>query len=369
MYKIVGKLLDGRKVVGYALSDGNEVKNLPLKDVFNIAKDGKIANVKYLASRNSISGVNGFELRKLPSKQLNAASKRGGTTNTVKPVKKVEKKSKYYIENGSLYSREVGMITPLKYSSHLIVDDKYVVCYTGNVETYGSNEVTEFEMCVYAIEKDEFVYHKNIGYLKYTIANIVSAVTHSNVDGYKVNLVTIPRSGIGGYRGFMVNTLDLKTFELKTKCIPSNIRYIVKDCESDFHIKHFWVDRRYIVFIGVNVYSTLNYRTPAISFDTVLIYDTVEDKVFEFGYRDLPNIELEGYRLGYTIDRLKDNFSYPSNIDFKCSISYDAGNMIFGLNVVTNSKAAISNPDTDRLLKGQKIKIFKDGRGAMLLNK
>lgn len=68
--RIVGKLLNGKTVVGYAVSNGQETKNLPVSQVIELVKDKKIEKVRYIPCRCAITGVDGFELKKLPSKQI-----------------------------------------------------------------------------------------------------------------------------------------------------------------------------------------------------------------------------------------------------------------------------------------------------------
>lgn len=70
MLEIIGKLLDGRKVVGYVISNGYEAKNLKTSDVISLVKNKRINGVKYIESSDKLTGYSGFELKKVPSMQL-----------------------------------------------------------------------------------------------------------------------------------------------------------------------------------------------------------------------------------------------------------------------------------------------------------
>lgn len=76
MLRIVARGLDGNRVTGYIVTDGINSRFLSKKEVWQYASMDKIQNVKTVGRGEetdySITGINGFELKKLPAQKANS---------------------------------------------------------------------------------------------------------------------------------------------------------------------------------------------------------------------------------------------------------------------------------------------------------
>lgn len=65
MYKLVGRISDGKQIIGYNVTDGQQTISMSKQDVMVLAKQGSILGVKLVG--DTLTGTNGFELKKLPT--------------------------------------------------------------------------------------------------------------------------------------------------------------------------------------------------------------------------------------------------------------------------------------------------------------
>lgn len=89
MLAITARLFDENgKLVGYAVTDGQQTKQLSRIDTWGYAKQKMITNVVASGDANdpTISGTNGFELKKLPEIRANKTEAKAITTQTLDAV-------------------------------------------------------------------------------------------------------------------------------------------------------------------------------------------------------------------------------------------------------------------------------------------
>lgn len=89
MLAITARLFDENgKLAGYAVTDGQQTKQLSRLDTWNYAKQKMIMNVTASGDVNDpvISGTNGFELKKLPEIRANKAEAKPFTTQTLDAI-------------------------------------------------------------------------------------------------------------------------------------------------------------------------------------------------------------------------------------------------------------------------------------------
>lgn len=71
-YKVTAKLFDGKNSVGYEVYNISENKNINvnLNDIKALALSGSLINAKYNNKTRLLTGINGYDMRKLEHKNL-----------------------------------------------------------------------------------------------------------------------------------------------------------------------------------------------------------------------------------------------------------------------------------------------------------
>lgn len=74
MLRVVGRIFNGKSLVGYQLTDGQQSKPVTKLEAWQYAKNNQIMNVRAIGTIENpgLSGINGFELKELPQINQNA---------------------------------------------------------------------------------------------------------------------------------------------------------------------------------------------------------------------------------------------------------------------------------------------------------
>lgn len=103
MYKIISRVLDGRKVIGYQLIDQHSpgiVKEFDCAKVKKLAANEEIVNARYNKASNGLCGAAGTNLRKVPSIQYyELVSQRKAETDRKFEQMSAEESIQYFLDN------------------------------------------------------------------------------------------------------------------------------------------------------------------------------------------------------------------------------------------------------------------------------
>lgn len=103
MYQIVAKVLNGRKLVAYQIIDQNKPGSkltLDIEQVKTAAVSGQIYNAKYDIKAGRFNGINGCDLRKLPTVQyLDIVSQEAKETQRKFEQMTPDEQISYFLEN------------------------------------------------------------------------------------------------------------------------------------------------------------------------------------------------------------------------------------------------------------------------------
>lgn len=106
--EITARVFNNGKLIGYQVTDGSATKLIDLNTAIFLAKTGKINNVK--ATQDGITGINGFELRKLSQINKNPPQPQqkpqASVLNTLSPY--IELLAKLTDDEGKTVGYQIG---------------------------------------------------------------------------------------------------------------------------------------------------------------------------------------------------------------------------------------------------------------------